>query len=219
MAARVPFFAVSNRPSEIVTGLRSIFSVPAVYSLAQRAVGAEKLRKRLVNDVLGIRTGMRILDIGCGPADILAQFPEVDYVGFDHSESYIDSARARFGDRGKFFNLSATDVDLDDFAPRDLAMSVGVLHHLDDDEVLDALQTAKAVLGAEGRFVSVDPTFAEGQHPIGRFLASRDRGQHVRTPAETEALVTQVFNNVTVQARHDLLRIPYSHVLVAARVA
>ncbi len=208
---------MSDQPSEVVTGIRRIFSVPSVYSFAQRAVGADKLRNALVNDILRIEPGLKIVDIGCGPADILEHLPEVDYVGFDHSESYIDSARTRFGDRGRFINMAAGGVDLDDFAPRDLAMSVGVLHHLDDDEVLDALQTAKAVLGAEGRFVSVDPTFAEGQHPVGRFLASCDRGRHVRTPAETEALVTQVFNDVTVQARHDLLRIPYSHVLVAAR--
>ena len=210
---------MSDQPSEVVTGVRRIFSVPAIYSFAQRAVGADKLRNALVDDILRIEPGLKIVDIGCGPADILEHLPEVDYVGFDHSESYIDSARTRFGDRGRFINMAAGDVDLDEFAPRDLAMSVGVLHHLDDGEVIEALETAKAVLGAEGRFVSVDPTFAEGQHPIGRFLASRDRGQHVRTPAETEALVTQVFEDVTVQARHDLLRVPYSHVLVEARAA
>lgn len=219
VAVRVPFCAVSNRPSEVVTGLRRIFSVPAVYSLAQRAVGAEKLRKRLIDDVLGIRAGMRILDIGCGPADILAHFPDVDYVGFDHSESYIESARTRFGDRGRFFNLSATDVDLHDFAPRDLAMSIGVLHHLNNEEVVEAIETARAVLGDHGRFVSVDPTFAEGQHPIGRLLASRDRGQFVRTPDETRALVSQVFDDVAVEVRHDMLHVPYSHVLIEARHA
>lgn len=208
---------MSNEPSEVVTGVRRVFSVPAVYSLAQRAVGAEKLRKLLVGDILQVTPGLRILDIGCGPADILEHFPDVDYVGFDHSASYIESAQARFGDRGRFFNLSAAEVDLDEFAPRDLAMSIGVLHHLNDDEVLEALTTARTVLGADGRFVSVDPTFAEGQHPIGRMLASRDRGQHVRTPDETRALVTQVFDDVSVRARHDMLHVPYSHVLVEAR--
>ena len=196
-----------------------MFSVPQIYRFAQRAVGADKIRNILVNDILRIEPGLRIVDIGCGPADILAHLPEVDYVGFDHSQSYIEAARNRFKDRGRFINMSAGDVRLDSFSPRDLAMSIGVLHHLDDDEVLAALQTAKTVLAGDGRFVSVDPTFADGQHPIGRFLASRDRGQHVRTPNETEALVTQVFNDVSVRTRHDLLRVPYSHVLVEARTA
>ena len=183
------------------------------------AVGAGKLRNALVEEIIRIEPGLRIVDIGCGPADILEYLPGVDYVGFDHSESYIASARSRFGERGRFINMAAGEVDLNEFAPRDLAMSVGVLHHLDDDEVIEALETARAVIGEDGRFVSVDPTFATGQHPIGRFLASRDRGQHVRTPEQTEALVTRVFDNVTVQARHDLLRVPYSHVLVEARTA
>lgn len=219
VAVPIPFFSVSNRPSEVVTGLRRIFSVPAVYRLAQRAIGAEKLRRRLVDEVLGIRVGMRILDLGCGPADILTHFPDVDYVGFDHSENYIESARARFGDRGQFFNLSAADVNATDFAPRDLAISIGVLHHLNTEEAIAAIETARAVLGDNGRFVSVDPTFATGQHPIGRLLAKRDRGQFIRTPDETRALVSRVFDDVTIEVRHDMLHVPYSHVLVEARLA
>ena len=208
-----------DQPSEITSGFRRVFSVPQIYRFAQRAVGADKIRNILVNDILRIEPGLRIVDIGCGPANILAYLPDVDYVGFDHSQSYIEAAQNRFRDRGRFINMTAGNVSLDSFSPQDLAMSIGVLHHLDDDEVLAALQTAKTVLACDGRFVSVDPTFVDDQHPIGRFLASRDRGQHVRTPNETEALVTQVFNDVSVRTRHDLLRVPYSHVLVEARTA
>lgn len=208
---------MENPPSEVTTGLRSLFSAPAIYSFAQRVVGADKFRKVLVDEILRIEPGLRVVDIGCGPADILEHLSEVDYIGFDHSRSYIESAAKRFGERGQFINMAAGHIDLSKYAPCDLAMSIGVLHHLNDSEVLEALQTAKAVLGGDGRFVSVDPTFVRGQNLIGRFLARRDRGQYVRTPAATEALVAQVFDRVTVQTRHDLLRIPYSHVLVEAR--
>lgn len=208
---------MANNPSEVVTGARRIFSVPSIYRLAQSAIGADKVRDFLVDEVLHLTPGERVLDIGCGPADILEYLPDVDYVGFDHSASYIGAAQARFGERGQFINTAAGDIDLAPFAPRDIAMSIGVLHHLNDDEVRGALETARAVIGTTGRFVSLDPTFAEGQHAVGRFLASRDRGQHVRTPKETEQLVREVFENVSVSARHDLLRVPYSHVLVEAR--
>ncbi len=210
---------MATEPSEILTGLRRIFSIPAVYRFAQRTIGADKFRDALVGNILSVKAGDRILDIGCGTADILEHLPNVDYVGFDHSESYVHAAKERFGDRGRFINVAAGDVDLAQFGDRDLAMSVGVLHHLNDDEAREALQTAKDALGVDGRFVSVDPTVAPGQHPIGKFLAMRDRGQHVRTPDQIEQLVGGVFENVTVTVRHDLLRVPYSHVLVEARAA
>ncbi|NDC90135.1 MAG: class I SAM-dependent methyltransferase [Bacteroidetes bacterium] len=208
---------VSTNPSEVVTGVRRIFSVPTAYGLAQRMIGAEKFRKRLVDDVLGVEPAMRILDIGCGPADILNYLPEVDYVGFDHSPNYINAARERFNGRGRFFNLSASEIKFEEFAPRDLVMSIGVIHHLNDDEVIDALTTARNVLGSGGRFVSADPTFAEGQHTVGRFLASCDRGQFVRTPDEIRALVSEIFDKAVVEVRHDMLHVPYSHVLVSAK--
>jgi len=207
---------VRDKPSEVVTGIRRIFSVPTVYRFAQWLVGADRFRKVLIEDFLQVETGMKLVDIGCGPADILKYLPDVDYVGLDHSRSYVDSAIARFGSRGQFIQITAGEIDLIQFAPRDLAISIGVLHHLNDGEALEMLKMAKAVLGENGRFVSVDPTIAVGQHPIGRFLASRDRGQHVRAPNSIEALVKQVFGKVTVHTRHNLLRIPYSHVLVEA---
>ncbi|MDG2026678.1 MAG: class I SAM-dependent methyltransferase [Acidimicrobiales bacterium] len=208
---------MSEQPPEVLTGARRIFSVPSIYRFAQRAIGAEQLRSRLVTDLFQISAGDRILDLGCGPADILPYLPEVEYIGFDHSASYIAAAKSRFGDRGTFVQAGTTDFDIDAVAPCDVAMMIGVLHHLDDRQAVDALQTAAAALGPAGRFVSIDPTFTDGQHPVSRFLASRDRGQHVRTPEETVALVEKAFGRVADFTSHDLLRVPYSHVRIEAR--
>jgi len=210
------FAPVSEQPSEVVSGFRRVFSVPQIYRAAQWAVGADKLRNALVEEILELRQGDRVLDIGCGTADILDHMPEVDYVGFDHSTSYIADAAARYADRGRFIAGAAGNEELASVAPRNVAMSVGVLHHLNDVEVVDVLKLARSVLAESGRFIAVDPTFAQGQHPIGRFLAARDRGQNVRTPEATNELVSSIFANVEVTVRHDLLRIPYSHVLVQA---
>lgn len=210
-----------HTPSERVTGLRAVFSLPAAYRLAQRLIGAESFRRTLIDDVLAVTPGERILDIGCGTADILDDLPAVDYVGFDHSDDYIRSARNRFGDRGRFVTGAAgTDQlatgHLAPVSERDLAMAIGVLHHLSDEEVREALTLARDMLRPDGRFVSIDPTFAPGQHRIGRWLASRDRGQHVRTPEATQALVAELFPDASVTVRHDLLRVPYSHVICQA---
>ena len=208
---------MSEAPSEVLTGIRSVFSVPGVYRLAQRAVGAEKFRERLVSEVLKPHERARILDIGCGTADILEVLPSVEYVGFDHSQEYVAAAKERFGSLGEFIHATTDGVDVTGLPKFDLVMSIGVLHHLDDSSVEDVLRTAAAALKPGGRFVSVDPTFAEGQHWFGKLLASRDRGQHVRSPAELRRLVEGIFGEFDVSVRHDMLTVPYSHVLVDAR--
>ncbi len=208
--------ALDDRPSERVTGLRAVFSLPAAYRFAQKLIGADSFRRVVIDDILAVSPEERILDIGCGTADILEQLPPVDYVGFDHSDDYLAAARRRFGNRGRFITGTAAADLLDDVSERDLAMAVGVLHHLNDDEVRSALTVAERALRPGGRFVSIDPTFAPGQHRIGRWLASRDRGQHVRTPEATRRLVTEVLPDATVTVRHDLLRVPYSHVICQA---
>ena len=58
---------------------------------------------------------------------------EVDYLGIDYSEDYIDAARHRFGGRGRFLVADVGSLGshrLDDF---DVVLALGILHHLDDD--------------------------------------------------------------------------------------
>lgn len=206
-----------DQPAEIITGIRRIFSVPALYRAAQSAIGADHFRTVLVDEILRLSPNDRVLDIGCGTADILDHLPEADYIGYDHSADYIADAKRRYGNRGTFIVAGASGdrLELDDH--RSVAFCIGVLHHLDDEQVVEALTMAREALVDGGRFVSIDPTFTDGQHPVGRFLASRDRGQHVRSPHATSQLVESVFRNVSVTVRHDLLRVPYSHVIAEAR--
>ena len=203
--------------TEKTTGVRAIFSLAWAYRLAQWGIGADRFRDTFVDEVLRPGPNDRVIDIGCGTADILEHLPELDYVGFDHSQRYIDSARARHPDRGRFHW-----VDAGRFQPatrdRTLAMAIGVLHHLDDDTATDVFSLAGASLVPGGRFVSIDPTLVDGQHPLARLLASQDRGQNVRTPDQMRALIEPHFDEVSVTVRHDLLRVPYSHVITEARV-
>lgn len=201
--------------SERTDGVRAALSLAPIYRFAQNAIGAARFRDTVAEEYLRPLPGDRVLDIGCGTADILDHLPSVDYIGFDPSERYIDDAKQRFGSRGEFISSTAGHVDLST-ANRTLAMAIGVFHHLDDDAVGEALRTAHDSLVEGGRFVSIDPTLVAGQHRVAHFLVSRDRGQHVRPPEAIEELLSDVFDDVTIAVRHDMLRVPYSHVIATA---
>jgi SAM-dependent methyltransferase len=201
---------------ETNTGLRAILARPAVYALWARLVGGERARTALVHDYIRPHPGARILDLGCGPADLLPFLGDVSYVGIDHSAEYIESARARHGARAdlRVGDVGALDDDLHDF---DIVTVIGVLHHIDDASARRLFASAAAALKPGGRCVALDGTFVRGQSRASRAIIRADRGQHVRTPPAYAALADEAFTSICTVARHDLLRMPYTHcILVAA---
>ncbi|MEJ0009459.1 MAG: class I SAM-dependent methyltransferase [Alphaproteobacteria bacterium] len=112
-------------------------------------------------------SGMRILDLGCGTADILAFLPDdVSYNGYDISPDYIARARSRFAGRGDFAARMPTPEEARTLAPFDVVMGIGVLHHMDDEAAADFFALARSVLKPGGRVVTLDPCYAPGQHPL-----------------------------------------------------
>lgn len=203
--------------AEITSGPRAILNHPLVYRAMQWLVGAERLRGHIARQVAP-RPGLRVLDIGCGPADLLAHLPGVDYVGFDSSADYIRSARLRFGERGRFFQkeLDAnTALDLGKF---DCILAVGLLHHLSDEAAARLFELAQQLLAPGGRVITVDCCWASQQHPLARWLISRDRGQNVRDLEGYRQLARARFSQVEAECRHNLLHIPYSHTLLTCRL-
>jgi ubiquinone/menaquinone biosynthesis C-methylase UbiE len=88
--------------AERSTGWHAALSAPIVYELVQHAAGARRWLKRFVRETVRPQTGERMLDIGCGPMAILRYLPDVDYCGFDQSAAYIEPARRKFGEHGRF---------------------------------------------------------------------------------------------------------------------
>ena len=201
--------------AETTTGVRSILSAAVVYDLFQGIVGADSLRKTIASDYLLAGPHSRILDVGCGTAEILRFLPDdVDYVGFDPSPAYIESARSRFGPRGTFFAKLVTNSDIEALGQFDLVMAMSVLHHLSDPEADHVFGLGARALSEGGRMFSNDPCLVPGQSPIARAVIQRDRGRNVRSPDGYRTLAEARFTHVTVDVRHDLLHIPYSHALM-----
>lgn len=206
------------RTGEHTGGLRSLLSSARVYEWIQTLLGAQRGRSAFVSEHLKPVPGESVLDIGCGPATLLGYLPEVRYLGFDPSKRYIESARAVFGDRGEFVIGTIGEIDLVERGPYDLVVAQGVLHHVDDETAAALFDLSHRALAPSGRLVTIDPCFSERQSRLARTVIKRDRGRHVRSTDEYEALARAVFDDVHVQERHDLLRIPYTHAIVEASV-
>ena len=204
--------------------LQRILAMPALYRLFGR-VAAGNAYDAYVRDFVRPVAGQRVLDIGCGPGDILARLPDVDYLGIDHHAPYIAAARKRYGNRGTFRCEDVAASVIRDAGAFDLVMANGLLHHLNDDEVRNLLRLAARALKPSGRLVTLDGCFVPEQSRMARFLLRMDRGNHVRPPDAYASLAAEVFGTVQPVVRHDLMRIPYTHIIltcsdaVAARQA
>lgn len=195
---------------QITTGIRSLLSHPKIYSAFQYLMGAKKGWSLYVNTYVRPKSGDVILDIGCGPADVLEYLPNVEYWGFDISEDYINKAKRKYSEKGKFFSHMLSISDVEQMPKFDLVIACGVLHHVDDKTTYDLLKLAYSALKPGGRFVTVDPCFASDQNPLARFIISKDRGQNVRDQLGYKSLALAVFSEVVVTVKHKVW-IPYTH--------
>lgn len=199
---------------QIIQGIRSILSIPAVYRLFGVLIGSASYRQVLARQYICPKSRDRVLDIGCGPGDMFPYLPNVEYLGFDLSQKYIQAARSRFGDRATFVCESVSTTTLKQSSYFDIVLAMGILHHLDDVEAIQLFQLAKTALKPGGRLITFDGVFTNDQSACARYIISKDRGQNVRTKNGYYQLATQVFPQIVVNIRHDLLRIPYTHIIL-----
>jgi len=198
----------------MINSLRSALSIPALYNTFSILIGGPAARTKLIAEYIRPRVGDRVLDIGCGTAQLLNYLPEVDYTGFDLSPEYIEAARRTFPKRGRFFCQAVSPEAWKEPATFDLVLAIGVVHHLPDSEALQLFELAKLALKPGGRLVTLDGCYVDGQSPVSRFFLSRDRGEFVRSRSQYEQIVSQVFVTRNLAVRHDLLRVPYTHLIM-----
>ncbi len=203
--------------AQTTKGVRAVLSHPGVYETFQKVVGSPRVRREIVDNYVKPSPGLRVLDIGCGPGDLIEYLPGVAYTGTDLSVAYIESARRRFGDRGRYFVGRVSDLNATVLGEFDVVIAKSLLHHIDEEEAMRLFQTASSVLAEDGRLVTVDAAYTPDMTRGSRFVVSRDRGQSVLTPEGYEVLARRAFSEVDVAIHHDLLRIPYTHVFMSCR--
>jgi SAM-dependent methyltransferase len=175
------------------------------------------MQEMFVKKHLRPKIGMKILDIGCGTADVLTILPKVQYVGFDINQRYIRTAKKNYRGGGVFLVRKIEQMNKAPYGPYDLVLAKGLIHHLPDAAALHLLQFAHDALRVGGRLVTLDGVLTPKQGFWARYFVSHDRGRHVRTLSAYRALFRHLFPKTAFFVYDDLLRFPYTLLVTESR--
>jgi SAM-dependent methyltransferase len=192
-----------------------VLGLPRGYELFQRLVGAPRSKEYFVEQHVRAKPGDRVLDLGSGTGAMLYFLPGgVRYTGVEIDPGYVERATEAFKGRGEF-----VCADITAYQPTsefDLVIAYGVLHHLDDAQVLAAIDVAHRALRPGGRALFDEPCRREGQGRLEQIIMDRDRGAHIRAIADYVGLVSNRFAEVSTDLDTNHYRIPYSSIIIEA---
>ena len=203
------------------SGLTGILSNSYIYEQLQNLVGAKHAQNWLADHYWKVSAGQKVVDVGCGSGATLANLRrDITYVGFDVSKDYIAAGQRRFDTRATFI-VSTAEQLLHTSDPRladsDLVLCNGILHHLDDEEVIHVLRLAKQILTDTGRLVCFEPTFLVHQGFLSEWLMRKDRGKNIRLESEWRQLIGSVFKFFQTSIATNLYWVPYIHIIIECR--
>jgi SAM-dependent methyltransferase len=210
---------IPSRPATVKTSvgllpsLRALLEFPSAYNLWWKAVGGQYSAEVLVSEYIQPGIASRILEVGCGPGTLAGYFLQSEYVGFDMNSKYIATARKRFP-RAHFICERVNSFSLAKHGIFDAVLAIGIVHHLDDPEASQLFQIAYDALKPGGKLITFDGVWTQDQSAVARWLLARDRGMFVRTKMEYLRIASEIFPDVKPIIRQDLLRIPYTHLIL-----
>jgi len=175
------------------------------------ALGQDRGLTTYARDFLRAKSGMTVLDVGCGPATILDYLPDIDYTGLDLNERHISSARQRYGDKGRFIVGDAVSDLRQQNGSFDLIIISALLHHLSDDQARSLFRSIRTLMKPRGRIVTLDPVWLPRQRAVAKFLNRMDSGMNIRTPEGYASLFEGLSLDFQTRTLNNLLRVPYDH--------
>jgi SAM-dependent methyltransferase len=196
------------------TDPRSALRHAFLYKGLQTIIGGRRARRLFVEHYVRSVPGQRVLDVGCGPGDILDYLPGVDYYGFDVNPVYIEAAQRTYGDRGTFICSGIDEFVVPEPGTFDLVLALGVLHHLSDQKAQRLFHQAAQAIRPTGRLMTLDGCFVPHQNAVARLLLKADRGEYVREQAAYEKLAHAQFKHINSTIEEHFFHVPYTLLLM-----
>ena len=167
-AAVTHHYDVSNEFYRLVLGPSMTYSCAVWNDPDVGLEAAQEAKHELVCRKLGLRPGMRLLDVGCGWGGLVlhaARHHGVRATGITLSPEQAELARERVREAGLEDRVSIRLEDYRDVAdgPYDAVASVGMVEHVGEANLPAYFSTLRSLLVPEGRLLNHGITTAAGR--------------------------------------------------------
>ena len=196
---------MSQRKNQIYNFINN----PLVYKIIQYVMSGTSFRNSIIKKNIR-KSNLKILDIGCGPAQILEQIPQCDYYGYDIDQRSIQYAKKKYHQKNyHFYCKKFNKTEVKKLPKFDFVIFFGILHHLSDREADKMLTLCKRIMKKNSKLLTEDPIIVEKQNIIAKFLIKKDRGTNVRQKKEYINLLKKHFKKMKNKVTHQFF-IPYT---------
>jgi cyclopropane-fatty-acyl-phospholipid synthase len=152
-------YDVSNEFYELVLGTSMTYSCAVFTETGDTLVHAQETKYELICRKLGLRPGMRLLDIGCGWGGMVlhaAKNHGVEAVGISLSQNQVDYGKKRVVEAGL---ANVVDIRLQDYrdvpdGPFDAVSSIGMFEHVGHEMLGRYFDQIHSLLSPGGRFLN-----------------------------------------------------------------
>ena len=149
--------------------------------------------KNVIKKHIKLNKNSKILDFGCGTGDFCMLFDKSQYIGVDTEKRFIEFNKSKF----KGYNFIRIDEDKplpfeDSYFDRILVF--GVLHHIDDNDIMRILKELNRVLKNSGKIILYDQLpSSEQKNFFAKVLVKFDRGKFLRKSKQLKMLLERYF--------------------------
>jgi len=195
--------------SQRINQIYNFINSPLVYRIIQYIMSGTSFRNSIIKKNIR-KSNLKILDIGCGPAQILEQIPRCDYYGYDIDQRSIQYAKKKYRQKNyHFYCKKFNKSEIKKLPKFDFVIFFGILHHLSNKEADKMLTLCKRIMKKNSKLLTEDPILVEKQNIIAKFLIEKDRGINVRQKKEYINLLKKHFKKIKNKVTHQFF-IPYT---------